>query len=135
LQPEEPIKEDFLFPMSHRLSYASSPESDYEGYYGRAHSLYSDRDGGDGTDGDGTLPRGRPRLPRASSDPSLATQDNVPGIPPYPAPPIYNRGYLQVRERSKSRIDVGIVSVRNSCGKVTSPQGKDLEKVACLASK
>ncbi len=30
LQPEESLKEDFLFPMSNRLSYASSPESDVE---------------------------------------------------------------------------------------------------------
>ena len=98
LQPEETIKEDFLFPMSNRLSYASSPESDYEGYYGRPQSLYNDggMTDGDGTDGD-TLPRGRGRMVRASSDPSLATQDNIPGIPPYPHPPNYNRGYPQVR--------------------------------------
>lgn len=91
LQPEEPIKEDFLFPMSHRLSYASSPESDYEGY-GRPHSMYND----DGMEGGGGGREPPPRLMRSSSDPSLTVQDNVPGIPPYPAPPSYNRGYYPV---------------------------------------
>ena len=35
--------------------------------------------------------RGR-RLIRSSSDPSIATGENVPGIPPYPDPPVYQRG-------------------------------------------
>ena len=69
--------------MGHRLSYASSPESDVEM---RSHSFY-----GDGDDDDVMpAPRGH-RMVRSSSDPSINTADNVPGIPPYPAPPNYNR--------------------------------------------
>lgn len=71
--------------MSHRLSYASSPDSDMES---RPQSLYGEDDMVPG--------RGQRRLVRSSSDPSINTHDNVPGIPPYPAPPSYNRGYNQV---------------------------------------
>ena len=87
LQPAEPLSNDYLFPMSNRLSYASSPESDVE--QSRPHSMY---DGGGGDDGGGDFspPMQRRRLVRASSDPSLTTADNVPGIPPYNAPPIYH---------------------------------------------
>ena len=87
VQPEEAIKEDFLFPMNNRLSYASSPESDYEGWQQRPHSLYDEQD--DMAD------VGKPQMVRSSSDPSINTQDAIPGIPPYPAPPSYNRGYRQ----------------------------------------
>lgn len=56
-QRSEPLSDDFLFPMSttneSRLSYASSPESDVE----------------TGSPG--------PRMLRASSDPSVATQQDV----------------------------------------------------------
>ena len=71
-QVEEPSRDEFLFPMN-RLP-ATSPESDVE--YGR-------------TDDDEMVkPR---RLVRSSSDPSLAVQENIPGIPPYPNPPGYPR--------------------------------------------
>ncbi|ELU09381.1 hypothetical protein CAPTEDRAFT_221876 [Capitella teleta] len=86
-QPEENLKDDFLFPMSHRLSYASSPDSDMES---RPQSLYGEDDMVPG--------RGQRRLVRSSSDPSINTHDNVPGIPPYPAPPSYNRGYNQPQD-------------------------------------
>ena len=77
------MKDDFLFPMSHRLSYASSPESDME--TSRPHSLYDDQ-------GDISPMTSHRKLVRSSSDPSVNTQENIPGIPPYPAPPSYNRG-------------------------------------------
>ena len=80
LKPEESLKEDFLFPMSNRLSYASSPESDNEMLPG---SMYDDDDQ--------PSPIPRRRLIRSSSDPSINTGDNVPGIPPYPAPPSYHK--------------------------------------------
>ena len=67
--------------MSNRLSYASSPESDVE--QSRPHSMYDDEGA------DFSPPAQRRRLLRASSDPSLTTADNVPGIPPYTAPPVY----------------------------------------------
>ena len=79
-QPDSHPKEDFLFPMSNRLSYASSPESDLDL---RPGSLYDDDD-------EPSPPPTR-RLVRSSSDPSIATNENVPGIPPYPAPPHYNQ--------------------------------------------
>lgn len=76
------MKEDFLFPMSNRLSYASSPESDIE----MRVSMYEDED-------DEPSPGMRRRLMRSSSDPSINTGENIPGIPPYPAPPSYGRGH------------------------------------------
>ena len=79
-QPEESLKEDFLFPMSNRLSYASSPESDAEM---RSHSMYDDNDAS-------PTPVRRPMV-RSNSDPSIATLENIPGIPPYQAPPSYMR--------------------------------------------
>ena len=98
-QPEETLKEDFLFPMSNRLSYASSPESDGDL---KTHSLYDDHDASptlarrpDASptlarrpDASPTTPVRRPMV-RSSSDPSIATLDNIPGIPPYQAPPSY----------------------------------------------
>lgn len=71
-KPPEAIGDDFLFPVTSRLSYASSPESDLE--------LASD---------------GARRLVRASSDPSVATQEDAlaqqappPYLPPMPRPPV-----------------------------------------------
>lgn len=72
-KPEEVIADDFLFPMTSRLSYASSPESDLD--------LAADPRG-DPDD------RSSPRLVKASSDPSIATAEDAPaamntfGYPP-----------------------------------------------------
>lgn len=85
-QPEENLKEDFLFPMSTRLSYASSPESDTEMMPG---GVYED-------DEQPSPSPPRRKLIRSSSDPSINTGDNVPGIPPYPAPPSYHRDKVLV---------------------------------------
>jgi len=69
LQPDEALSDDFLFPMTSRFSYASSPESDLElSPEPRTGAL-----------------RGR-GLVKSSSDPSIATQDDVPS---YTAPPPY----------------------------------------------
>ena len=71
--------------MSNRLSYASSPESDMEMC---PDSMYDDEE---------PSPGNRRKLVRSSSDPSLATQDNIPGIPPYPTPPSYGYGHSRSR--------------------------------------
>ncbi len=56
----------------------------------------------------------RRKLIRSSSDPSIATGENVPGIPPYPAPPSYRRDkqvYSRprynwtVQEKTKQKIE------------------------------
>ncbi|XP_064644896.1 tight junction protein ZO-1-like isoform X2 [Lineus longissimus] len=77
-KPEDSHTEDFLFPMSNRFSYVSSPESDLE----LSHRM--------GQLDPETPPLNR-RLIRSSSDPSVATMDNIPGIPPYKQPPTYQR--------------------------------------------
>ena len=83
-QAGEALSDDFLFPMTSRLSYASSPDSDGEG-------------------GAETSPAVSPgsadsRLPRSSSDPSLSAEDGA-GPPPattgQPPPPPYSP-YKQV---------------------------------------
>ncbi|XP_013406126.2 tight junction protein ZO-1-like isoform X4 [Lingula anatina] len=84
MRPEDATSEDFLFPMTNRLSYASSPESDLD--LSRPVSMSDEEDG---------TPPARKKLVRASSDPSIATGENVPGIPPYHAPPSYTRDYRQ----------------------------------------
>ncbi|XP_064596202.1 tight junction protein ZO-1-like [Liolophura sinensis] len=74
-KPEEDISDDVLFPMTSRLSFVASPESDLD--LSRTHDV-------------DTLPRfhgSKPGLVRSSSDPSIATVEKVPGIPPYPSPP------------------------------------------------
>uniref|UniRef100_A0A8D8RSA4 Tight junction protein ZO-1 n=1 Tax=Cacopsylla melanoneura TaxID=428564 RepID=A0A8D8RSA4_9HEMI len=74
-KPDESLGDDFLFPMtSLRLSYASSPESDLEQSLplecgGTSHSSHQQR------------------LVKCSSDPSIATQEEV--VPAYTAPPPY----------------------------------------------
>ncbi|KAL0269988.1 UNVERIFIED_CONTAM: hypothetical protein PYX00_007550 [Menopon gallinae] len=81
-KPEEALSDDFLFPMTSRFSYASSPESDLD-------LSPEPRSGGQ---------RSRPRgLVKSSSDPSIATQDDIPSTnapPPY-APP---NGYQHVMQ-------------------------------------
>ncbi|XP_071514333.1 uncharacterized protein pyd isoform X8 [Panulirus ornatus] len=91
-KPTEALSDDFLFPMTSRLSYASSPESDLEtGPESRtpsksphrpppSHNPYSDS----------REPRGR--MVKSSSDPSLAAPEETEpntygGPPPYTASP------------------------------------------------
>ncbi|XP_055932508.1 tight junction protein ZO-1-like isoform X3 [Argiope bruennichi] len=84
-KPEEAISDDFLFPMTSRLSYASSPESDLE--------LANDSRPSDLQD---LGLQGNDRhMVKASSDPSIATQDEMSG------PPGYNQlsGYSTARSR------------------------------------
>ena len=69
--------------MSNRLSYASSPDSDVDMRPG----MFDDDD---------DSPPVRRKMIRSSSDPSIATGENVPGIPPYPAPPNYRRDHRPV---------------------------------------
>ncbi|XP_034948893.1 tight junction protein ZO-1 isoform X2 [Chelonus insularis] len=66
-KPEEALSDDFLFPMTSRLSYASSPESDLE--LSPAPPL------------PGVL--GPPTRLKSNSDPSIATQDDTSAPPPY----------------------------------------------------
>ena len=104
-QPIEDISDDFMFPMSTRLSYAAAAgggggaDSDME-------QSRRDLSPGHGSSlGQGPKPGGR--MVRSSSDPSINTQDNVPGIPPYPSPPTYknqrvSRCHSIVTRRKKS---------------------------------
>ncbi|XP_065338981.1 tight junction protein ZO-1-like isoform X6 [Cloeon dipterum] len=98
-KPEEALSDDFLFPMTSRLSYASSPESDLElspepratasggsavpsaGHVLHQHLLMS---GGGASAGSPTN-----RLVRSNSDPSIATQEELGSIPNYSGPPPY----------------------------------------------
>ncbi|KAG7197426.1 hypothetical protein KM043_013285 [Ampulex compressa] len=66
-KPEGALSDDFLFPMTSRLSYASSPESDLELSPAPVFS--------------GGL--GSPSRLKSSSDPSIATQDDIAAPPPY----------------------------------------------------
>ncbi|XP_015178182.1 PREDICTED: tight junction protein ZO-2 isoform X3 [Polistes dominula] len=84
-KPEEALSDDFLFPMTSRLSYASSPESDLE--LSPAPAL------------PGTL--GPPIRLKSSSDPSIATQDDT------TAPPPYSTNYQQSFEQHKRRSQQG----------------------------
>ncbi|XP_076666859.1 zonula occludens-like protein polychaetoid isoform X1 [Andrena cerasifolii] len=85
-KPEEALSDDFLFPMTSRLSYASSPESDLELSPAPALS--------------GAL--GAPSRLKSSSDPSIATQDDI------AAPPPYSTTYQQSFEQSKRRSQGGM---------------------------
>ena len=73
-KPEEPIADDFLFPMTSRLSYASSPESDLD----LANDSRLDNDDNS------------PRLVKASSDPSIATAEDAPAMNSFGYPPPYS---------------------------------------------
>ena len=77
LQPTEDISDDYLFPMSNRMSF--SPTRDSEVDLSRP------------TDDIDVSPMHKKRLVRSSSDPSINTTDRIPGIPPYPAPPSYQK--------------------------------------------
>ncbi|CAI9739570.1 junction ZO-1-like isoform X4 [Octopus vulgaris] len=69
--------DDFLFPMSTRLSMVASPETEQ--------ALNRPVDDID------TLPIKTAPLMRSSSDPSIATIDRIPAIATYPSPPNYKR--------------------------------------------
>lgn len=71
-KPDETISDDFLFPTTSRLSYASSPESDLE----ISNDLREDEQ------------EPGPRLVKASSDPSIAPADDLAnGVPNSFSPP------------------------------------------------
>ncbi|XP_063232156.1 LOW QUALITY PROTEIN: tight junction protein ZO-1 [Bacillus rossius redtenbacheri] len=74
-QPDESLSDDFLFPMTSRLSYASSPESDLD-LSPEPRAPAPPPAGGAG------------RLVKSSSDPSIATQEDA--GPGYHAPPPYS---------------------------------------------
>ena len=92
LQPDEALSDDFLFPMTSRLSYASSPESDLD----LSPEPRCAVPPGSTAPPPGPGP-GPPRLVKSSSDPSIATQEDG-GVPGYSAPPPYspNSHYKQV---------------------------------------
>ncbi|XP_043195405.1 tight junction protein ZO-1-like [Amphibalanus amphitrite] len=71
-KPGEAFSDDFLFPMTSRLSYASSPESEPEGGDPVRRETGSD-----------------PHLLRSSSDPSLAADDLPPPLAALGGPPPY----------------------------------------------
>ncbi|XP_076324782.1 tight junction protein ZO-1-like isoform X4 [Tachypleus tridentatus] len=75
-KPEKNISDDFLFPMTLRLSYASSPESDVD-LVSDYHPL--------SMQGDVATPSigVDQRLVKASSDPSIATQEDIMNNPGY----------------------------------------------------
>ncbi|XP_033725434.1 tight junction protein ZO-1-like isoform X3 [Pecten maximus] len=76
-KPEDDISDDYLFPMSNRLSFAPSQQSELD-----LSRPVDDLD---------LSPMHKKRLVRSSSDPSVNTTDRIPGIPPYPAPPAYHK--------------------------------------------
>jgi hypothetical protein len=84
LQPDEALSDDFLFPMTSRLSYASSPESDLD----LSPEPRCAVPPGSTAPPPGPGP-GPPRLVKSSSDPSIATQEDG-GVPSYSAPPPYS---------------------------------------------
>lgn len=94
LQPEEALSDDFLFPMTSRLSYASSPESDLElspeprsldnsAVPSAGHLLHQHLLSGSSAAASSS------RLVRSTSDPSIATQEELGSIPNYSGPPPY----------------------------------------------
>ncbi|XP_049776223.1 tight junction protein ZO-1 isoform X4 [Schistocerca cancellata] len=91
-KPDEALSDDFLFPMTSRLSYASSPESDLD---------LSPEPHGSGV----VTASPPPRLIKSSSDPSIATQEDT--GPGYSAPPPYsaNNPYKQSSYDSVSSYD------------------------------
>ncbi|XP_023725943.1 tight junction protein ZO-1 isoform X4 [Cryptotermes secundus] len=83
-KPDEALSDDFLFPMTSRLSYASSPESDLD----LSPEPRCAVPPGSTAPPPGPGP-GPPRLVKSSSDPSIATQEDG-GVPSYSAPPPYS---------------------------------------------
>ena len=94
LQPDQSFADDFLFPMTSRLSYASSPESD--GEFCEADNSTTSR-----------IASRNPSLShdaasvglaRSNSDPNLARddqEDDAAAIPDYNCPPPYAINALQ----------------------------------------
>lgn len=81
-KPQEAISDDFLFPMTSRLSYASSPESDLDLTNDTRPMSLQARS---------TSPPGAERhMVKASSDPSIATQEDMGGLPGYSQLPPYS---------------------------------------------
>ena len=88
-QLDEYLSDDFLFPMTSRLSYASSPESDLDlspeprpAASGAQLNASSSSKNGGGLNSSGLLSgkspsAGEGRLIKSSSDPSIATQDDL----------------------------------------------------------
>ncbi|XP_059173109.1 tight junction protein ZO-1-like isoform X2 [Physella acuta] len=79
-QPVDDMSDDFMFPMSTRLSMAAGADSDFEAPRPR--------------DDFDVSPMRKKTLMRSSSDPSVNTHENIPGIPPYPSPPTYKNQKL-----------------------------------------
>jgi hypothetical protein len=83
IQLDEYLSDDFLFPMTSRLSYASSPESDLDlspeprasGAGAEGSSKTNGINGGGGKSP--PSPSSGGRLVKSSSDPSIATQDDL----------------------------------------------------------
>ncbi|XP_055873849.1 tight junction protein ZO-1-like isoform X3 [Biomphalaria glabrata] len=93
-KPQEDMSDDFMFPMSNRMSIAGGAESDHEQPRPR-----DDLD---------VSPIRKKQLMRSSSDPSVNTQENIPGIPPYPSPPTYKNQKIP----SDSKYSIGDISPR-----------------------
>ncbi|GFG33860.1 hypothetical protein Cfor_12812, partial [Coptotermes formosanus] len=102
-KPDEALSDDFLFPMTSRLSYASSPESDLD----LSPEPRCAVPPGSTAPPPGPGP-GPPRLVKSSSDPSIATQEDG-GVPGYSAPPPYSPSshYKQVSVWNKRRSQGG----------------------------
>ena len=82
MQLDEYLSDDFLFPMTSRLSYASSPESDLDlspepRASGSGAEGSSKTNGINGGGGGKSPPSPSGRLVKSCSDPSIATQDDL----------------------------------------------------------
>ncbi|XP_067130585.1 tight junction protein ZO-1-like isoform X2 [Centruroides vittatus] len=81
VMPKEIITDDFLFPMTSRLSYASSPESDLDFNVDNRSISYQDQ----------ILSKFScdSFMVKASSDPSIAAKENIDQLDNYNSPPSY----------------------------------------------
>ncbi|XP_012945825.2 tight junction protein ZO-2, partial [Aplysia californica] len=95
-QPTEDMSDDFMFPMSTRMSFGAGADSDLD--------LPRPRDDLD------VSPLQKKRLVRSSSDPSVNTHENIPGIPPYPSPPTYKNQRIPSHD---SRVSTSETSPRS----------------------
>ncbi|CAL4145261.1 unnamed protein product, partial [Meganyctiphanes norvegica] len=86
-KPTEALSDDFLFPMTSRLSYASSPESDMEtGPESRTPSKSPHRPPPSYLSNSEARGEPRSRMVKSSSDPSLAAPEEISDLPSH-APP------------------------------------------------